>query len=127
MRHVRRIADDEVERRKLDRARPRPQVHIHIHARTHRVHPCTSHGTGTDVERGDRRGALRSGGDRHHTAAGAQVGDPAPNGHPVFSRTSMSTRESSWGAYTPCAAITTSRSSVYAVDTSAFRQGFAVI
>ena len=40
------------------------------------------HGTGTDVERGDRRGALRSGGDRHHTAAGAQVGDPAPMRQP---------------------------------------------
>lgn len=82
MRHVRRIADDEVERRELDRARPRPEVHIHVHARTHRIDACASHGTGTDVARGDRRGAQRSGGDRHHTAAGAQVGDPAPNGQP---------------------------------------------
>jgi hypothetical protein len=49
-----------------------------------------------------------------------------PMASPVFSRTSVSTRESSWGAYT-CAATMTSRSSVYAVDTSAFRQGFAVI
>jgi hypothetical protein len=50
-----------------------------------------------------------------------------PMASPVFSRTSVSTRESSWGAYTPCAATMTSRSSVYAVDTSAFRHGFAVI
>ena len=39
----------------------------------------------------------------------------------------MSTRESSWGAYTPCAATPASRSSGYAVDTSTFRQGLAVI
>ena len=127
MRHVRRIADDEVERRELDRARPRPEVHIHVHARTHRIDACASHGTGTDVERGDRRGALRSGGDRHHTAAGAQVGDPAPNGQPGLLQDIDEHRESSWGAYTPCAATMTSRSSVYAVDTSAFRQGFAAI
>jgi hypothetical protein len=50
-----------------------------------------------------------------------------PIASPVFSRTSMSNRESSWGAYTPSAATTASRSSGYAVDTSAFRQGLAVI
>ena len=38
--------------------------------------------TGTDVERGDLRGALLGGGDRHDAAARAQVGDPAPARQP---------------------------------------------
>ena len=111
MRHVRRIADNEVERRELDRARPRPQVHIHVHGCAHRVDACAAHGTGTDVERGDRRGTLLSGGDRHHTAAGAQVGHPAPNRQPGLLHHIDEQPGVFLGAYTPSAATTPSRSS----------------
>ena len=74
MRHIRRIADHQVERAELRGARPRTQVDIHVDADRQSVDARTPDGLRTHIERGDLRRSLLARRDGDNPTSGAQVG-----------------------------------------------------
>ena len=76
--HVRRIADDQVVRPEFRGARPRSEVNCDVDVCSRGIGSRALNSARTDVERGDLRRALLACSDRHHTAAGTEVGNPVP-------------------------------------------------